>query len=255
MLIAKIGGNVIEDQLALSRFLKDFATWAGPKILVHGGGKSATQLAGRLGVPTEMIDGRRITSVENLDIVLMTYAGLLNKKIVAQLQGYSCDAVGLTGADGDSIRSDKRPVQFVDYGYVGDVKAVNSTYIHSMLDQEKVPIFCAVTHDGNGQLLNTNADTIASKLAQAMGELYTVSLYYCFELEGVLENIKDPDSLVECMDYHTYLHLVDQGRIVNGMLPKLHNCLEALQNKVNEVHIANANYIKDPQVRHTTLTL
>lgn len=246
---------MIENQNVLSCFLKDFADWTGPKILVHGGGKSATQLADRLGVPTEMIDGRRITSAENMDIVLMTYAGLLNKKIVAQLQGYSCDAVGLTGADGDAIRSDKRPVQFVDYGYVGDVKTVNSIYIHSLLNQNKVPVFCAVTHDGSGQLLNTNADTIASKLAQAMGELYTVSLYYCFELDGVLENVKDPDSLIEFMNHKRYLDLVDQGSIVNGMLPKLHNCFEALKNKVNEVHIANANYIKNPQVRHTTLIL
>ncbi len=255
LLVAKIGGNIIEDQEALNSFLEDFSKVEGPKILVHGGGKSATQLADKMGVKTEMIDGRRITSAKNLNIVVMTYAGLLNKTIVSGLQNNDCNALGLTGADANVILAEKRSVQFIDYGYVGDVIKVNGPIIDSFLKSNITPVFCAVTHDGNGQLLNTNADTIASEIASAMGGLYDVSLFYCFELKGVLENIEDKDSVIEHIDLDTYSKLRDAKVIADGMLPKLQNCFDALQKNVNKVHIANADFIKDNTTKHTTLSL
>ncbi|WP_103071333.1 acetylglutamate kinase [Aquimarina sediminis] len=255
LLVAKIGGNIIGDKKALASFLKDFSKIKGSKILVHGGGKSATQLADRLKIKTEMIDGRRITSAENLDIVVMTYAGLINKTIVSMLQQDHCNALGLTGADGNVILAEKRPVKFVDYGYVGDVIQVNSHMIKTFLDIETVPVFCAVTHDGEGQLFNTNADTIASEIASAMSADYEVSLFYCFELKGVLENIEDKDSVIEHIDLKKYNELIDNKVIVDGMLPKLQNCFDALQKQVNKVHIANADFIKDASTKHTTLSL
>ncbi|WP_062060223.1 acetylglutamate kinase [Aquimarina longa] len=255
LLVAKIGGNIIEDENALASFLGDFSKIEIPKILVHGGGKSATKLAAKLGVKTEMIDGRRVTSLESLDSVVMTYAGLLNKTIVARLQNHRCNALGLTGADANVIIAEKRPVQFVDYGYVGDVSKVDHKIIKAFLDQEITPVFCAVTHDGQGQLLNTNADTIASKIAAEMSTDYEVSLYYCFELKGVLENINDKDSVIEHINLEKYTELMNAGIIADGMLPKLQNCFEALQKQVSTVHIANASFIKDNTTKHTTLSL
>ncbi|KAA1244397.1 acetylglutamate kinase [Aquimarina sp. RZ0] len=255
LLVAKIGGNIIENEEALRSFLEDFSKVENPKILIHGGGKSATKLASRLGVKTEMIDGRRITSTENLDIVVMTYAGLLNKTIVSGLQKYHCNALGLTGADANVITADKRPVQFVDYGYVGDVTKVNNRTIKGFLELGITPVFCAVTHDQQGQLFNTNADTIASEVASAMGELYDVSLFYCFELKGVLENIEDKNSVIEHINLEKYSALIDAGIIADGMLPKIQNCFDALQKNVSKVHIANAEFIKDTTTKHTTLSL
>lgn len=255
LLVAKIGGNIIEDEKALSSFLEDFSKIEGPKILVHGGGKSATQLASRLGVKTEMIDGRRITSAENLDVVVMTYAGLLNKTIVSGLQKNNCNALGLTGSDANIIVAEKRPVQFVDYGYVGDVIKVDASVIKGFIALGITPVFCAVTHDGNGQLLNTNADTIASEVAAAMAVAYEVSLFYCFELKGVLEDIKDKDSVIEYINLEKYIKLQDAEVIADGMLPKLQNCFDALHKNVNKVHIANATFIKDQNTKHTTLSL
>ncbi|GAA4272546.1 acetylglutamate kinase [Aquimarina gracilis] len=255
LLVAKIGGNIIEDQDSLDSFLEGFSRIKEPKILIHGGGKSATQLASKLGVKTEMIDGRRITSAENLDIVVMTYAGLLNKKIVSGLQKCGSNALGLTGADANVILAEKRPVQFVDYGYVGDVIMVNADAIQGFLNMGIVPVFCAVTHDANGQLFNTNADTIASEIASAMSKNYEVSLFYCFELKGVLEDINDKDSVIEHIDLEKYSQLRDAEVIADGMLPKLQNCFDALQKNVSKVHIANADFIKNNQTKHTTLSL
>lgn len=255
LLVAKIGGNIIEDEKALSSFLEDFSKVEGPKILIHGGGKSATKLANQLGVKTEMIDGRRITSSDNLDIVVMTYAGLLNKKIVAGLQKYNSNALGLTGADANIIQAKKRSVQFIDYGYVGDVVKVDPTIITSFLGQGIVPVFCAVTHDSKGQLFNTNADTIASEIASAMSTNFDVSLFYCFELKGVLENIEDKNSVIEHIDLNKYSQLRDDEVIADGMLPKLQNCFDALQKNVSKVHIANADFIKNNNTKHTTLSL
>ncbi|MHA7057537.1 acetylglutamate kinase [Aquimarina sp. M1] len=255
LLVAKIGGNIIEDQNALDSFLADFSKVKGPKVLIHGGGKSATRLASKLGIKTEMIDGRRITSAENLEIVVMTYAGWLNKKIVAGLQKYRCNALGVTGADANLIIAKKRPEQFVDYGYVGDVTKVNGKTLKGFLELGITPVFCAVTHNTNGQLFNTNADTIASEIASAMGTYYDVSLFYCFELKGVLENIEDKDSVIEHIDLEKYTELRDAEVIADGMLPKLKNCFDALQKDVRKVHIANADFIKDNTIKHTTLSL
>lgn len=255
LLVAKIGGNIIEDKNALDSFLEDFSKIEEPKILIHGGGKSATKLASKLGVKTEMIDGRRITSGDNLDIVVMTYAGLLNKTIVSGLQKYNCNALGLTGADANVIVADKRPAQFVDYGYVGDVTNVSGKTIKGFLELGVTPVFCAVTHDKNGQLFNTNADTIASEVASAMGTHFEVSLFYCFELKGVLEDIDDKESVIEYIDLEKYTELRDSEAISDGMLPKLKNCFDALQKDVLKVHIANADFIKDNTIKHTTLSL
>ncbi len=255
LLIAKIGGNIVGNPEVLNDFLVDFSKYTGPKILVHGGGKSATQLADKLGVKTEMIDGRRITSAASLDVVVMTYAGLLNKTIVAGLQKQECNALGLTGADANVIVAQKRSVKFVDYGFVGDVVKVNGDTIHSFLENKITPVFCALTHNKNGQLLNTNADTIASQIAVAMSAFYEVSLYYCFELKGVLKDIQDKDSVIEHINLDSYKELRDQEIIADGMLPKLQNCFDALQKNVASVHIANADYIKDRNTKHTTLTL
>ncbi len=255
LLIAKIGGNIVGDTEVLATFLADFSRIEGPKILIHGGGKSATQLATTMGVETQMVNGRRITSAASLDIVVMTYAGLLNKTIVAKLQKNNCNALGLTGADGNVIVAKKRPVSKIDYGFVGDVTKVNATIISSLITQGITPVFCAVTHDANGQLLNTNADTIASEVAIAMSEDYEVSLFYCFELKGVLKDINDKDSVVEDINTATYAQLKEAGIIADGMLPKLENCFNALQRNVSTVHIANADFIKDNQTKHTTLRL
>ncbi len=255
LLVIKIGGNIIENQDALDSFLKDFSKIKGPKILVHGGGKSATQLASKLGVKTEMVGGRRITSSENLDIVVMTYAGLLNKKIVSGLQKYKCNALGLTGADANVVIAQKRPIQSIDYGFVGDITSVNFTVIKGFLDLEITPVFCAVTHDKKGQLFNTNADTIASEIASAMSKAYEVSLLYCFELKGVLEDINDKESVIEHIDLEKYKVLQKEEVIADGMLPKLQNCFEALQKNVSKVYIANAEFIKDKNTKCTTLTL
>ncbi len=255
LLVAKIGGNVIENTKVLDSFLEDFSKLEGYKILVHGGGKLATQLAKKLEVKTEMIDGRRITSADNLDVVVMTYAGLVNKTIVSGLQNYNCNALGLTGADANVIVAKKRPKQFVDYGYVGDVIKVDNRILKIFLEQNIIPVFCAVTHDGNGQLLNTNADTVASEIASAMSMDYEVSLYYCFELKGVLENIEDKESVIEHINLEKYGQLRDNEIIVDGMLPKLQNCFDALQKKVSKVHIANVEFIKNNTTKHTTLSL
>lgn len=256
LLVAKIGGNIVDNEAALSQFLKDFAAIDQPKILIHGGGKIATRVAEKLGVETQMVNGRRITSKENLDVVVQLYAGLINKNIVAQLQASTtCNAIGFTGADANLITAVKRPVKDIDYGFVGDVTEVNEDRIHQFLANGLTPVFCAITHDTNGQLFNTNADTIASQIAVAMSNYYDVSLYYCFELKGVLADIKDKDSVITHIDSKKYTELKQQGIIADGMLPKMENCFDALQKNVVEVHIANADFVNNPETLHTVLTL
>ena len=195
--IVKIGGNIIEDEEALKKFLQLFSKLEGKKILVHGGGRRATQIGSKLGVVSKIIDGRRITDKETLDVITMVYGGLVNKKIVAQLQANNIDAIGLTGADINSIQSEKRPVKEIDFGFVGDVKKVNHVGINKLIEADFTPVFCAITHDSNGQLLNTNADTVASQIAIGMSKIYTTSLYYCFELKGVLRDFKDKESVIQ----------------------------------------------------------
>ena len=253
--IIKIGGNVINDELALRQFLADFSKVEGKKILVHGGGKIATEVSSKLGVVTKMHEGRRITTAENLDVVVQIYAGLINKNVVAQLQKEGCNAIGLTGADGNSILAVKRPVKEVDFGFVGDVVEVNSASIHALLENDMTPVFCAVTHNKEGQLLNTNADTIAAELAIGMSELYDTELVYCFEKNGVLMDMEDDHSVIPIIDSAKYEELKKENIIHEGMLPKMENCFEALQKNVGKVIIGNANALRDEHIPYTTLTL
>ena len=251
--VVKIGGNVIDDQEALSTFLKDFSQLEGSKILVHGGGKLATRLAEQMNVSVKMIEGRRITDAETLDIITMVYAGKINKNIVAQLQKYNCNAIGFTGADGNSIVSHKREIKAIDYGFVGDVDKVNPEIISVLLDNNVTPVFCAITHDQNGQLLNTNADTIASELAIGLSELYEVELHYCFEKNGVLADINDDNSVVEDINQTNYQELKEEGVIADGMIPKLDNCFHAIEHKVGKVCIGKPEMLFKKNIKHTTI--
>ncbi len=251
--IIKIGGNIIDNDEALMAFIKDFATIEGHKILVHGGGKIATKLANQMQIPVTMIDGRRITDKDTLDLITMVYAGKINKNIVAQLQAHYCNAVGFTGADGNTIVSVKRPVKTIDYGFVGDVKQVNFEALYVLLQSDFTPVFCAITHDENGQLLNTNADTIASRLATAFALHYNTELYYCFEKNGVLKDINDEDSVIELLDFETYQKLRADGVIADGMLPKLDNSFDAIANYISKVCIGKAEMLFNANSKHTTI--
>lgn len=253
--IVKVGGNVINNPEALTSFLTDFAALKGNKILVHGGGKRATQLAGDLGIEATMINGRRVTDEATIEIVTMVYAGLLNKNIVATLQSKNCNALGLSGADGNSIQAHKRVVVDVDYGFAGDVDGINATNIATFINGGMTPVFCAITHDGKGQLLNTNADTIASTIAVGMSELYDVSLVYTFEKNGVLTSVDDDNSVITDINAKKYVELKNEGIIADGMLPKMENCFNALQQGVTEVIIGNPTVINNKEQLFTTLTL
>ena len=253
--IVKIGGNVIDNPKELSLFLTKFSTLKGPKLLVHGGGKSASVLAYQMGLEVKMIDGRRITDAETLDLITMVYAGKINKSIVAQLQAVGCNSIGFTGADGNTISSKKRPVLAVDYGFVGDVKNVETSTLKLLLEQGICPVFCAITHDKNGQLLNTNADTIASELAIAFSSQYQVELYYCFEKKGVLKDVNNDESVIETITKSSYKKLVDAQSIFSGMLPKLNNCFYALDHKVSKVCIGSPEMFLNPEAIFTTLTI
>jgi len=241
--IIKIGGNVIDNSENLHHFLKDFTALDGYKILVHGGGKVATQLSETLGIEAKLVDGRRITDIETLRVVTMVYGGLINKNIVAQLQRFGNNAIGLTGADGNFIRTRKRPVKTIDYGFVGDIdaKSIDPENISKLLKAEFTPVFCAITHDGEGQLLNTNADTIASALAVALADLYETTLIYCFEKKGVLQNIDDEDSIIRELDPVRYEELKKKQIIHSGMLPKLDNAFTAIACGVKAVVIGKSD--------------
>jgi acetylglutamate kinase len=241
--IIKIGGNVIDNSENLHRFLKDFTALDGYKILVHGGGKVATQVSETMGIEAKMVDGRRITDIDTLRIVTMVYGGLINKNVVAQLQRYGNNAIGLTGADGDFIRARKRPVQTIDYGFAGDLSesSVNPQNLNKLLDGGFTPVFCALTHDGEGQLLNTNADTIASALAVSLSNLYQTTLVYCFEKKGVLQDINDDDSLIREINPERYEKLKQQQIIHSGMLPKLDNAFTAIACGVKSVIIGHSD--------------
>jgi acetylglutamate kinase len=238
--IIKIGGNIIDNETALALFLRSVAGVPGKKILVHGGGKLATQLAARLGVEQQLVEGRRITDAETLKIVTMVYAGYINKNIVTQLQASGANAIGLTGADGNMIRAHKRRHATIDYGFAGDIDAVNSSFIRSLLEQELTIVAAPITHDENGQLLNTNADTIAQELATALSELYAVKLIYCFEKKGVLLDVNDESSVIAKIDNRSYAALKEKRLIFAGMIPKLDNAFAALQKGVKQVIIGRA---------------
>ncbi|ETN95716.1 acetylglutamate kinase [Zhouia amylolytica] len=253
--IVKIGGNLIENEAVLDEFIEGFSKLEGLKILVHGGGKLATQLAEKLGIETKMVDGRRITDAETLKIITKVYGGYANKTIVAKLQARNCNAIGLSGADLNLIRSVKRPVKTHDFGFVGDVEAVNAAALKLLLDHQITPVCCAITHDKEGQLFNTNADTIASEIAKAISKDFETHLYYCFEKNGVLRDINDDTSVIEEIDTNSYQKLLEEKIIADGMLPKLFNCFNALEHEVAKVYIGSIKMITDPQTKKTTITL
>ncbi len=252
--IIKIGGSIIDSSEALASFLNQFAKLKGQKLLVHGGGKLATKLAKQMDVPVKMNDGRRITDAETLDIITMVYAGKINKNIVAQLQSHQCNAIGFSGADGNTIVSEKRPPQPIDYGFVGDVKHVNTEALNLLLSHNITPVFCAITHNENGQLLNTNADTIASELAIGLGSIYNTELYYCFEKNGVLEDIENDASVIENINTESYKTLKANNIIFEGMLPKLDNCFHAIHHNVQKVCIGKSDMLFNTNTKHTTIT-
>ena len=238
--IIKIGGNIIDDEAKLAAFLDVFAAVKGKKILVHGGGKLATKVAEGLGIRQQMVEGRRITDAETLRVVTMVYAGTINKQIVAQLQALGCPAMGLTGADGNAILSHKRVHASIDYGFVGDVDAVNTSLLTSLLLLEKVLVFAPITHDGKGQLLNTNADTIAQELAGALSAGFDVSLVYSFEKSGVLLDADNDATVINRISPAYYQELKDRKMIFAGMIPKLDNAFAALRSGVGKVIIGRA---------------
>ncbi|NAW51979.1 acetylglutamate kinase [Elizabethkingia argentiflava] len=235
--IVKIGGNIIDDKKKLSSFLKDFSTIKEPKILVHGGGKIATEIAAKMQIPQQVYEGRRITDAETLKLVTMVYAGLINKNIVAALSAYGVSAIGLSGADANSVKAYKKPVDKIDFGFAGDIVAVNFEKIAKLLELGLIPVFCAVTHDGRGQLLNTNADVVASCIAGAMTAYYKSFLYYCFEKRGVLKDPDNNSSVIPEINMDVYSKLRREGKIFQGMIPKLDQAFSALQKGVKSVYI------------------
>lgn len=242
--VVKIGGNVIDNPASLKTFLADFAALEGYKILVHGGGKIANKTAEGLGITAVFHEGRRITDKPMLDVAVMTYAGLINKDITAQLQALGNNAMGFTGADGNLILSEKRKNAAVDFGFVGDVLAVNADLLNVLVQQNVMPVFCAITHDGNGQLLNTNADTIASTVAVSCSQYFDVKLMYCFEKKGVLMDSENEDTVIKNLTFDAYKTLREQGIIHSGMLPKLENCFNAIDKGVTQIGIGSPEMLK-----------
>jgi len=253
--VVKIGGNVVNDESLLLDFLEKFQQLEAPKIIVHGGGRSASELCKKLDIPIKMNKGRRITDADSLDVAVMVYAGLINKKMVASLQALGCNALGLSGADLNTIPAQKRTKAEIDYGFVGDVNAkdINTHFINRLLDEQIVPVFPAITHDNQGQLLNTNADTIAASLAIALSQKYRVTLIYCFAKEGVLRNLDDESSLIKKLNREYFQQLKADGTIHEGMIPKLDTAFEALSNNVQRVVIKNAGNLH--QTTGTELSL
>ncbi|MBS1599406.1 MAG: acetylglutamate kinase [Bacteroidetes bacterium] len=252
--IIKVGGNIIDDEKKLSGFLKQFAGLKShKKILVHGGGKLATKLAGQLNIPQQMIEGRRITDEETLKVVTMVYAGYINKNIVALLQANGCNAIGLSGADGNSILAHKRIHASIDYGYAGDIDAVNHIFLKNLLDQDIAIVMSPITHDKKGQLLNTNADTIAQEIARSMSESYEVNLIYSFEKTGVLLDANDDSTVIPSIKPAYYATLKAEKKIFAGMIPKIDNAFTALNSGVRRVTIGNAEEL-EKLISHTAGT-
>ncbi len=241
--VFKIGGKVIDNEELLIQFLRDFAKIDGKKILIHGGGKIATSISEKLGITTQMVNGRRITDKDTIDVVVMVYGGLINKKIVAALQSLGCNAVGLSGADLNIVFAKKRPVVSVDYGFVGDVEQVNHETLGMLLGYDIVPVLAPLSHDGHGQMLNINADTIAAVAAVGLSKLFEVELFYCFEKPGVLMDQHDDSSVIKKVTPSYFIELKNQGVVSDGMLPKLENSFECIQNGVKKVIICHFSAI------------
>lgn len=242
--VIKVGGKIVEETESLQDLLNRFCGISGKKVLVHGGGRSATKIAAQLGIESQMVNGRRITDADMLQVVTMVYGGLVNKNIVAQLQARGENALGLTGADLNVLRSDKRPIKDgIDYGFVGDVKEANSNILAKLIEEGIVPVMAPLTHDGKGNMLNTNADTIAQETAKALAKHFDVTLIYSFEKKGVLRNAEDDDSVIPHINREEFLQYVQEGIIQGGMIPKLENAFQALDAGVNKVIITLASAI------------
>ena len=241
--VVKIGGNVIDNAEALARFIDDFAKLEAPKILIHGGGKLATRLSEKLEIETKMIDGRRVTDRQTLDIVTMVYAGLINKQIVAGLQAAGCNAIGLSGADANVVPAVRRSPVPIDFGFVGDIDAakINSDFIATLLETGVSPVFCAITHDGEGSLLNSNADSVASAVAVAASRIAPTDMHFCFEKLGVLRDVDDPDSLIAEIHPDSYRELRESGVVNKGMIPKIDNAFCAVEKGVKSVTIKHSD--------------
>ncbi|MBP5456378.1 MAG: acetylglutamate kinase [Paludibacteraceae bacterium] len=241
--VIKVGGKIVEEEATLVQLLEGFSKIEGRKVLVHGGGRSATAMATRLGIESQMVNGRRITDEETLKVVTMVYAGLVNKNIVARLQSMNVNALGLTGADLNYMRSDKRPVKDVDYGFVGDVKEVNADLLADLIHKGVVPVLAPLTHDKKGHMLNTNADTIAAEAAKALTKHFEVTLVYCFEKKGVLRDENDDESVISEITRPMFEKYVADGIIQGGMIPKLENSFDAIHAGVSRVVITKADHL------------
>lgn len=241
--VIKVGGKIVEEKESLDNLLDRFASIEGNKILIHGGGRSATRIAEALGIESRMVNGRRITDSETLKVVTMVYGGLVNKNIVAGLQARNVNALGLTGADCNVIRAHKRTSEDIDWGFVGDVESANGAMLAKLINEDIVPIMAPLTHDGSGNLLNTNADTIAAETAKALAPYFDVTLTYCFEHPGVMRNPDDPTSLIARIDSDSYKALLADGTISGGMIPKIDNAFNALKGGVSKVIITRADTI------------
>lgn len=253
LFVIKVGGNVIDNGELLQQFLADFSAVPGHKILIHGGGKIATRIGDQLGIESKYVDGRRITDAATIDLVTMVYGGLINKQLVAALQAHGCNAIGMTGADANSIPATKRPVKKVDYGFAGDVKpeSVPASTLVSLLEAGLTPVFAPLTHDGNGQMLNTNADTIASSLAIALSSRYNVRLIYCFEKKGVLYDAENEEAVINLINREIFTDLREKHILTAGILPKLENAFVAIESGVKEVLIGHAADVQ----RNTTASV
>ena len=257
LFIIKIGGNVIDEEKTLLPFLKDFTAIDRKKILIHGGGKIATKIGEQLGIQSKYIEGRRITDDATIDLVTMVYGGLVNKKIVARLQSFDCNAIGLTGADGNIIPAIKRPVRDIDFGWVGDVESgkLKIENLKLLLEGGFVPVFAPLTHDGHGNILNTNADTIASSLAVALSQYYEVRLIYCFEKKGILENVDDDNTVINLINKRIYQQLLSEQKLFAGIIPKIDNAFSAIDAGVKEVLVGDAKDLLQNTGEKTSGTL
>lgn len=251
--VVKIGGNVIDNEEALTQFVRDFASVPSPKILIHGGGKLATRLAEKLEIPTTMVEGRRVTDAATLEVVTMVYAGLLNKRIVAMLQAEGCNALGFSGADGNMIPAQRRNPEPLDYGFVGDIEAskINTELLRTLLESGITPIFCAITHDTKGTLLNSNADSVASAVAVAASTIATTDLIFCFEKQGVLRDVEDDSSVIPLITRADYPTLRSEGIISKGMIPKIDNAFRAIDEGVASVTIKHSEQLNNTKAGTT----
>lgn len=257
LFVIKIGGNVIDDDGSLNSFLADFSKLEGRKILVHGGGKIATRIGDKLGIESKYVQGRRITDGAAIDLVTMVYGGMVNKKIVALLQSLGTNAIGLTGADANIIPAKKRPVKTIDYGWVGDVEtaAIPTSTWQIFLDNKLTPVVAPLTHDREKNILNTNADTIASSVAVALSRIYDVRLIYCFEKKGVLSDVTDDESVISVITREKYSRLLEDNRLFEGIIPKIDNAFDAIRSGVKEVLIGHAKDLLENTLEATKGTL